>query len=115
MIAATNNDALSLDQFGDELRRFSHPRPLATIPNPLEYVLGLVKENPALGSSRLLVRLLAALAGVAEAFRYAEVGSLDSATTSAVILLIQDHRAGATKTADWVLAAERAKGFLDHM
>ena len=101
-------DCLSLDQFESELQRFTHSRPVIAVEEPLQRALKLIEENPALGRSRLLVRILFALSGRHAEFRYAEVASLDSATISLVMQLMQARRSGATAEKEWLQAAEKA-------
>lgn len=106
-------DCLSLDQFESELRRFTHSRPVIPVAEPLDRVLKLIEPNPALSRSRLLVRILSALSGRHAQFRYAEVASLDSATISIVMQLMEARRGGATAQKEWLEAAEKANACLD--
>lgn len=106
-------DCLSLDQFESELRRFTQSRPVIPVAEPLDRVLKLIEPNPALSRSRLLVRILSALSGRHAEFRYAEVASLDSATISIVMQLMEARRGGATAQQDWVHAADKANACLD--
>ena len=106
--AAREFDCLSLDQFESELQRFTQSRPVIAVTEPLQRALKLIEENPALSRSRLLVRILSALSGRHAEFRYAEVASLDSATISLVIQLMQVRRSGATAQKEWLQAAEKA-------
>ena len=106
-------DCLSLDQFEFELHRFTHSRPVIPVVEPLDRVLKLIEQNPALSRSRLLVRILSALSGRHADFRYAEVASLDSATISIVMQLMEARRGGATAQNVWVQAAEKANACQD--
>ena len=104
---------LSIDQFEHELLRFTHSRPFVPVADPLDRIVKLIEDNPAFTSSRLLVRLLAALSGKSETFRHAEVGSLDSGTISTVVQLMQARRTGTPAADVWTRAAAKAPGFLD--
>jgi hypothetical protein len=111
--AAREFDCLSLDQFESELRRFTQSRPVVPVAEPLDRVLKLIEPNPALSRSRLLVRILSALSGRNGEFRYAEVASLDSATISIVVQLMEARRSGGTAEKEWLRAAEKANACLD--
>ena len=106
-------DALSIDQFEAELRRFTQSRPIIPVADPLERAVKLIEQNPAQSRSRLLVRLLSALSGRPAEFRYAEVASLDSATISIVVQLMEARRSGGTAQEAWLRAAERASACQD--
>ena len=106
-------DALSVDQFEAELRRFTQSRPMVPVADPLARVLTLIEQNPAQSRSRLLVRLLSAFSGQHEQFRYAEVASLDSLTVAMVIQLMEARRSGATAQAEWLQAAAKANACQD--
>jgi hypothetical protein len=106
--AAREFDCLSLDQFESELRRFTQSRPVIPVADPLDCALKLIEQNPALSRSRLLARILSGLSGGHARFRYAEVASLDSATISIVMQLMEARRSGATAQKEWLRAAEKA-------
>jgi hypothetical protein len=111
--AAREFDSLSLDQFETELRRFTHSRPVIPVTEPLDRALKLIEQNPALGRSRLLVRILSGLSGAHAEFRSAEVASFDSATISIVMQLMEARRSGATAQQDWLQAAKKAHACQD--
>ena len=106
--AAREFDYLSIDQFESELRRFTHSRPVLPVTDPLGHAVKLIEQNPALGGSRLLLRILSALSGRHAEFRYAEVGSLDSGAISLVMQLMEARRSGTTTPEAWRQAADKA-------
>lgn len=111
--AAGNPDALTVDQFEAELLRFTHSRPFTPVPDPLEHVLKRVEASPASPGSRLLARLLAALAGQSGCFRYAEVGALDTESIANVVQLMRARRTGVPAAEAWLRAASRARGYVE--
>ncbi|MBI1396306.1 MAG: hypothetical protein GC151_10040 [Betaproteobacteria bacterium] len=104
-----NPDALTLDEFERELLQFTQRRPFVPVANPLEHVVRLIATGPALPGSRLLLRVLVALAARRGEFRYAEVGALDSEAISTVVQLMQSRRTGSLPDNVWALAVENAR------
>jgi hypothetical protein len=101
-------ELLSIPRFLEELRRVAHFRRDPSVGDPLDAAVRRIENNPAFAQSRLLTRILAALTYQQGEFRRAEVASLDSATLSMVIALMDMHAAGTSTREDWVRAADAA-------
>ena len=101
-------DLMSLTEFQDELRRvarFDVTEPLAS---PLTVAVQRIRDNPAFAQSRLLGRILHALAHQSGEFRRAEVSSFDAAHLRLVVALMNAARAGTHTQAEWLDAAAAA-------
>lgn len=101
---------LSAARFQEELRRVAHFfRTRPPVGDPLEATVRKIEQNPAFAQSRLLTRILTALAYQQGEFRRAEISALDADTLSMVVTLMDVHAAGTSKREDWVRAADAAK------
>ena len=103
-------ELLSAVRFQEELRRVARFfRSRLSVGDPLEATDSKIEQNPAFSQSRLLTRILAALAYQQGEFRRAEVSALDAETLAMVVTLMDVHAAGTSTREDWVRAADAAK------
>jgi hypothetical protein len=107
--AAGAAELLSAARFQDELRRVARYRSSAPVGDPLDGAVKKVADNPAFTQSRLLARVIVALAYAEGEFRRAELATFDSDTLSMVITLMDIHAAGTSARDVWVRAAETVK------
>ena len=108
-MSTDNVEVMSALQFGEELRRagrFNFRPPAA---NPLQEAVQKIKDNPSFSQSRLLRRVLTALAYERGEFRRAEASALDAATLSIVIELLNAAREGTIAQEDWIKAVDAAE------
>jgi hypothetical protein len=68
-----------------------------------------IEQNPAFAQSRLLARVLTALAYREGEFRRAELSAFDVATLDIVIALMDARAAGTPAGEDWVRAVDAAR------
>lgn len=106
--AAAAIELLSIPRFQEELRRAARPRPGPPIADPLDAAVRKIERNPAFTQSRLLTRVLDALANQRGEFRRAEVAAFDSETLAMVIALLDAHAAGNSTSEEWTCAVELA-------
>jgi hypothetical protein len=99
-------DVMSVRQFEEELRRLARFHRPAPMENPLVEAVKKVEDNPAFVQSRLLGRILIALAHDRGEFRRAEASALDAPTLGLVIAVLNSARAGTTAREDWISAAD---------
>jgi hypothetical protein len=99
-------DVMSARQFEEELRRLARFHGPCLMENPLAAAVKTVTDNPAFVQSRLLGRIVIALAHNGGEFRRAEAAALDAATLGLVIVLMNIARDGTTARADWISAAD---------
>ena len=100
----SNSEVMSVLEFGDELRRVGRYSARPSSANPLSQVVQMIKDNPAFAQSRLMLRVLTALAYQRGEFRRPEASALDSVTLSLAIQLFNAAGAGSIPQADWVNA-----------
>jgi len=107
-LVAAATEMMSAVRFLEELRRI--PRYGAQLPagDPLAAAVKFVELNPAYSQSRLLTRVLAALAGGAGEFRRAEIAAFDTPTLAMVIRLMDVHAVGGVTGKAWQDAAAAA-------
>jgi hypothetical protein len=98
-------DIMTAVQFQDELKRIARFEPVQALENPLDVAVRKIKANPALAQSRILGRLLSALACGQGEFRRAEASALDSATLRLVVALMNADQAGTRTRSEWTDAA----------
>ena len=75
-------DTMPLPQFQDELRRIARFDVSEPIANALTAAVQKISDNPGLAQTRLLGRLLKALADGHGEFRHADASAFDMATRS---------------------------------
>ena len=101
-------DALTAAEFQDELRKSARfDRPL-TVADPLAAALIQIEQHPSFAQSRLLTRILSALAYSEGAFRRAEVSTLDLPTRGLVLALMNACSTDVVPREAWIKAANAA-------
>lgn len=98
------NDVMSLEEFQAELRRTARFERKDPLPDVLAATVQNVKDNPAFAQSRLLRRIVQALADGCGEFRRAEVSALDAGALRLVVSLMNAAVAGTHTRADWLHA-----------
>ncbi len=94
--------------FQDALRHLTRFMRGPPLDNPLEIAAKSIETNPAFAQSRLLTRLLAAMASQSGEFRLAEISVFDRDTLTVIVALMNTHDAGSATAADWQRAVDRA-------
>ena len=107
--AAGATEMLSPARFEEELRRVARFRPRVPVGDPLDMAVKKIEQNPAFTQSRLLTRILTALAHREGEFRRAELSALDMASLDIVIALMDACAAGTSAREDWVRAVDAAQ------
>lgn len=107
--AAAGTELLSAVRFQEELRRVMRSRSSVPVGDPLQVAVKKITDNPAFTQSRLLARMLVALAYQEGEFRRAELATFDSDTLSMVITLMDAHAAGTSPREQWIRAADAVK------
>lgn len=108
MVNPSHAETLSATEFQDELRRIARFDGPSAIEHPLHAAVAQIEQNPAFTQSRLLTRILSALASGQGEFRRAELATLDTATRKIVIALMDSARAGTATPAQWGKAVDTA-------
>ena len=103
------SDVMTALEFCEELCRTGRHNARPPAANPLQEAVQKIKDNPSFSQSRLLRRVLTALAYERGEFRSAEASALDSATLSIVIGLVNAARAGTISREDWTRAVDAAE------
>ncbi|HSD99339.1 MAG TPA: hypothetical protein VLB72_01235 [Burkholderiales bacterium] len=106
--AAGATEFLSVARFLDELRHVTRFRSFPLIGDPLDAAVRRIENNPAFSQSRILTRLLSALAYGRGEFRRAEIAAFDSETLTVAIALMNAHAAGTSTREEWKCAVDRA-------
>lgn len=106
--AAGATELLSVARFLDELRHVTRFRSSPQIGDPLDAAVRRIENNPAFSQSRILTRLLSALAYGRGEFRRAEIAAFDSETLAVAIALMNVHAAGTSTREEWKGAVDRA-------
>jgi len=106
--AAGATEMLSVARFLDELRHVTRFRTSPQIGDPLDAAARKIENNPAFSQSRILTRLLAALAYGRGEFRRAEIAAFDLETLAMAIALMNAHAAGSSTPEEWKCAVDRA-------
>jgi hypothetical protein len=101
-------DFMPFEQFGDELRRSVRFDAHRHVGDPLAAAVVEINANPAHSQSRLLARVLCALAGYKSEFRRAEISGFDLPTRRLVVALLDAERAGAILRSGWLAAVAAA-------
>ena len=102
-------ELLSATRFQDELRRVTHFRAQVVSADPLAEAVKIVEQNPAFAQSRLLTRMLVALAHKQGEFRRAEIGAFDAKTFAIVLALMDAGTAGKYTCEQWTHAVDAAQ------
>jgi hypothetical protein len=102
-------ELLSAVQYQAALRQAVRFREQPPIDDPLAVTLKRIEQDPAFSQSRLLTRLLVALAYREGEFRRAEVAGLDAPTYALVIALLDAFAAGKPPLVDWERAVAAAR------
>lgn len=106
MSLTASHEILSAAQFEEALRHITRFRSYPPVVDPLNAAVKGIRQNPAFLQSRLLARVLSALAYGLGEFRRAELAAFDSETLATVISLMDIHAAGTLARGDWVRAAD---------
>lgn len=106
--AAGATELLSIARFLDELRHVTRFRSSPQIGDPLDAAARRIENNPAFSQSRILTRLLSALANGRGEFRRAEIAAFDSETLAVAIALMNAYAAGTSTREEWKCAVDRA-------
>jgi hypothetical protein len=107
--AAGATELLSPARFEEEVRHVARFRPRVAIGDALGAAVKKIELNPAFMQSRLLTRILAALAYREGEFRRAEVSALDAVALDIVIALMDVCAAGTTTREEWAGAVDAAR------
>ena len=102
------SDVMSLPQFQEELRRVARFEVSDPVGNALSAAVQKIRDNPAFAQSRLLSRVLRALAYKSGDFRRAEISVFDTATLRLVLALMNAEHAGTHTPAQWLEAVSAA-------
>lgn len=106
--AAGVTEMLSPARFEEELRRIARFRPQHPAGDPLDAAVKKIERNPAFTQSRLLARILSALAYREGEFRRAELSALDMGTVDIVVALMDASAAGTLTREEWTCAVDLA-------
>jgi hypothetical protein len=99
-------DVMSLTEFEDELRRIARFEVGDPVADVLSDAVKKITLNPALSQSRLLARVLRALAHQRGEFRRAEMAGFDTPTLRMVIGLMNAARDRTHTPKEWMTAVE---------
>ena len=103
-------ELMPMSGFQDELRRSAQFfRQRAPAADPLAETVKQIQQNPAYAQSRLMTRILVALAYQEGEFRRAEAATLDSESLFLVLKLMDAYAAGAHSRDEWVRAVDAAR------
>jgi hypothetical protein len=100
---------MSLSQFESELRRIARFESILPAASALSEAVEKIRANPTLTESRLLARVLRALAHQCGEFRRAEISAFSSTMLKMVIALLNAARDGIHTREEWMEAVEAAK------
>jgi hypothetical protein len=106
--SAESRELLSGPQFLVRLRQIVDFRERPVLDDPLRQAVDEIAKNPAFSQSRLLLRVLVAIASGTGEFRHAEISALDTTTLALVIAVMDARAAGTRPDADWAAAIETA-------
>jgi len=101
-------EVLSFPRFLEELRHVARFRRPPAIGNPLDAAVRRIERSAAFAQSRLLTRVLSALAYQKGQFRRAEVSAFDAETLDIVIALMDASAAGMSSREEWICAVDLA-------
>jgi hypothetical protein len=100
---------MSLSQFESELRRIARFETNLPAANSLGEAVEKVRANPTLTESRLLARVLRALAHQCGEFRRAEMSAFSSTMLKTVVALMNSARDGTHTREEWMRAVQAAE------
>ena len=100
---------LSPARFEEEVRRVARFRPRVALGDALGAAVRKIEQNPAFTQSRLLTRILSALAYREGEFRRAEVSALDAVALDIVVALMDACAAGTSTREEWAGAVNAAR------
>ena len=109
-----STEVMSLAQFESELRRIARFEPNLPAASALGEAVQKIKANPAFTESRLLARVLGAVAHQCGEFRRAEMSAFSSTMLKMVIALLNAARDGTYTREEWMRAAEATKPAAEH-
>ena len=104
-----STEVMSLPQFESELRRIARFETHLPAATGLGEAVEKIRANPTLTESRLLARVLRALAYQCGEFRRAETSAFSSAMLRMVIALLNAARDGTHTREEWMRAVEATK------
>jgi len=99
---------MPINQFEEELRRTARFDTHQSASDPLGAALVEINAHPTYNQSRLLTRVLHALADHEGDFRRAEIAGLDIPTVKLVLALLDAERAGTITRDAWLKALAAA-------
>ena len=103
----TSDEFVSAIQFQEELGRLARSHWLSKVEDPLGKLVTEIEQGPAFAQSRLLTRILVALAEQQGAFRRADLTLLTTDWLGTVNSLLDAHAAGLITLEDCKRAASR--------
>ena len=109
-----STEVMSLSQFESELRRIARFETNLPAASALGEAVDKIRANPTLTESRLLARVLNALAHQCGEFRRAEASAFSSTMLKMVIALLNAARDGTHTREDWMRAVAATKGATEH-
>ncbi len=104
----TSEEFVSAIEFQEELGRLARSHRLPNVEDPLGKLVTEIEGSPAFAQSRLLTRVLVALAEQQGAFRRADLTLLTTGSLGTVNSLLDGHAAGRITLEDCKRAASRA-------
>ena len=111
----TTDEFISATQFQEEMRREARSHRLASVEDPLGKLVTKIEGGPAFAQSRLLTRILVALAHQQGTFRRADLTLLAMDSLGVVNSLLEAHAAGRITLEECTRAAGRATAALEDM
>ena len=109
-----STEVMSLSQFDSELRRIARFETNLPAASALHEAVEKIKASPTLTESRLLARLLRALAHQSGEFRQAETSAFSSTMLKTVVALLNAARDGIHTREEWMRAVETAKAAVEN-
>ncbi len=105
----TSDELVSSIDFQDEMRRVARSHWLPNVEDPLGKLVTIIEDGPAFAQSRLLIRILDALAQQQGAFRHADITLLAMDTLGVVNSLLDAYAAGRVTAEDCKRAVGRVR------
>jgi hypothetical protein len=101
-------DALTAAEFQNELKASARLDRALVIADPLAAAVAQIQQHPSFAQSRLLTRILIALAHGEGSFRRAELSTLDLPSRGLAVALVKEHTEGTSPREAWVKAVDAA-------